>query len=55
MAGFVGGGGLGAIAINYGYYRYQADIMWITVILLVGIVQLFQEIGLRFVRKVDKR
>lgn len=55
MAGFVGGGGLGAIAINYGYYRYQAEIMWITVALLVVIVQLFQEIGLRFVGKVDKR
>lgn len=55
MAGFVGGGGLGAIAINYGYYRYQGDIMWITVGLLVVIVQLFQEIGLRVVRKMDKR
>ena len=55
MAGFVGGGGLGAIAINYGYYRYQGDIMWITVGLLVVIVQLFQEIGLRFVRQMDKR
>lgn len=55
MAGFVGGGGLGAIAINYGYYRYQAEMMWITVILLVVIVQIFQEIGLRFVRKIDKR
>ena len=55
MAGFVGGGGLGAIAINYGYYRYQGDIMWITVILLVVIVQLFQEVGLKLVRKVDKR
>lgn len=55
MAGFVGGGGLGAIAINYGYYRYQADVMWITVVLLVVIVQLFQEFGLRLVSKVDKR
>lgn len=55
MAGFVGGGGLGAIAINYGYYRYQGDIMWITVALLVVIVQLFQEIGLHFVSRVDKR
>lgn len=55
MAGFVGGGGLGAIAINYGYYRYQAEIMWITVALLVVIVQLFQETGLRFVSKIDKR
>lgn len=55
MAGFVGGGGLGAIAINYGYYRYQADIMWITVALLIVIVQLFQEAGLRLVSKVDRR
>lgn len=55
MAGFVGGGGLGAIAINYGYYRYQGDVMWITVALLVLIVQLFQELGLKLVRKVDKR
>lgn len=55
MAGFVGGGGLGAIAINYGYYRYQGDVMWITVGLLVIIVQLFQEIGLHLVRRLDKR
>lgn len=55
MAGFVGGGGLGAIAINYGYYRYQSDIMLITVILLVIIVQIFQEGGLKLVSKVDKR
>lgn len=55
MAGFVGGGGLGAIAINYGYYRYQGNMMWITVFLLVIIVQLFQEIGLKLVGRVDKR
>lgn len=55
MAGFVGGGGLGAIAINYGYYRYQSDIMLVTVILLVIIVQIFQEGGLKLVGKVDKR
>lgn len=55
MAGFVGGGGLGAIAINYGYYRYQSDIMLITVALLVVIVQIFQEGGLKLVSKVDKR
>lgn len=55
MAGFVGGGGLGTIAINYGYYRYQAGIMWITVAFLVVIVQLYQELGLRVVRKIDKR
>ncbi len=55
MAGFVGGGGLGAIAINYGYYRYQTNVMLITVALLVIIVQLFQEVGLRVVNKLDKR
>lgn len=55
MAGFVGGGGLGAIAINYGYYRYQTDVMLITVALLVLIVQLFQEVGIRLVNKIDKR
>ncbi len=55
MAGFVGGGGLGAIAINYGYYRYQGDMMLITVALLVVIVQLFQEVGVRLVKKIDKR
>lgn len=55
MAGFVGGGGLGAIAINYGYYRYQSDMMFITVILLVIIVQIFQEGGLKLVSKVDRR
>ena len=55
MAGFVGGGGLGAIGINYGYYRYQEDIMLITVILLVIIVQVFQETGMRIATKTDKR
>lgn len=55
MAGFVGGGGLGAIAINYGYYRYQTDVMLITVVLLVIIVQIFQEVGMRIVNKTDKR
>ena len=55
MAGFVGGGGLGAIAINYGYYRYQDDIMLITVILLVILVQVFQETGMRIANGTDKR
>lgn len=55
MAGFVGGGGLGAIAINYGYYRYDNGVMLITVALLVIIVQLFQTVGMRLVRKLDKR
>lgn len=55
MAGFVGGGGLGAIATNYGYYRYNTEVMLITVLLLVVIVQIFQEGGLRLVRRIDKR
>lgn len=55
MSGFVGGGGLGDIAIKYGYYRYQTDVMLITVLLLVVIVQIFQEIGMRVARKTDKR
>lgn len=55
MAGFTGGGGLGAIAVNYGYYRYEEGIMFITVIFLVLIVQMFQEIGIRVIRKTDKR
>ena len=55
MAGFVGGGGLGAIAINYGYYRYNKDIMWITVALIVVIVQIFQLAGQGIAKKTDKR
>ncbi len=55
MAGFVGGGGLGAIAINYGYYRYQTDMMLITVAILVIIVQIIQETGMRMSRVSDKR
>ncbi|NLL39884.1 MAG: ABC transporter permease [Clostridiales bacterium] len=55
MAGFVGGGGLGSIAINYGYYRYQEDVMLITVLLLVVIVQIFQEVGMKIAKVADKR
>jgi len=55
MAGFVGGGGLGTIAVNYGYYRYQRDIMAVTVVLLVIIVQAFQEVGMRLAKLLDKR
>ena len=55
MAGFVGGGGLGAIAVNYGYYRYQTKVMMITVALLVIIVQIFQEGGIKLVNRIDRR
>ena len=55
MAGAVGGGGLGDIAIRYGYHRYQTDIMLVTVILLVVLVQVFQTIGNRLAIRLDKR
>lgn len=55
MAGALGGGGLGDIALQYGYYRYQADIMWMTVILLVLLVQVMQYAGTKLSRKLDKR
>ena len=55
MAGAVGGGGLGNIAISYGYNRYQTDVMFVTVVLLIIIVQIFQEIGTRGARRSDKR
>ena len=47
MAGFVGGGGLGDIAIQYGFYRYQSDILFFSVAILIIIVQIFQEAGTR--------
>ena len=55
MAGFTGGGGLGDIAIRYGYYRYQTSIMIVTVVLLVVLVQIFQSIGMFLAAKLDKR
>ncbi len=55
MAGFVGGGGLGTIAINYGLYRYETVIMLITLALLIFIVQLFQTVGVKIATKIDKR
>ena len=55
MAGFVGGSGLGAVAINYGYYRGQRDIMYVMVVLLVLIVQILQEVGMFVAKKTDKR
>lgn len=50
MAGLVGGGGLGDLAVRYGYYRYQPDVMWLTVILLLVLVQLLQMLGDRLVK-----
>ena len=55
MAGFVGGGGLGDIAIRFGYYRYEDEIMLITVVILVLVVQILQEIGMRIANSSDRR
>ena len=55
MAGAVGGGGLGAIAINYGYYRFQTDMLYVTVVLMIFLVQIIQ-MAFNFVAKrIDKR
>lgn len=55
MSGTVGGGGLGDIAVRYGYYRWQADIMIITVLLLIVIFQIIQNIGMRIASQLDHR
>lgn len=55
MSGTVGGGGLGDIAVRYGYYRWQTDIMIITVILLIVLFQIIQMIGTRIASGIDKR
>lgn len=55
LSGFVGGGGLGDIAVRYGYYRYEVGIMLIAVIFLVVLVQIIQMIGNRTSSKTDKR
>lgn len=55
MAGAIGGGGLGKIAINYGYYRYQPAVMLIAVVLIVVLVQIFQSVGTYFAVSLDRR
>jgi D-methionine transport system permease protein len=55
MAGTLGGGGLGDIAIRYGHYRFQPTIMWITIVVLVILVQIMQEIGIKAAAKLDNR
>lgn len=55
MSGIIGGGGLGKIAINYGYYRYKYIVMVFAVILLIVLVQIFQSVGTRLAVKLDKR
>lgn len=55
MSGIIGGGGLGKIAINYGYYRYKYLVMLIAVVLLIVLVQIFQSVGTHLAVKSDKR
>ncbi len=55
VAGVVGGGGIGDLAIRYGYYRFQTDVMFITVALLIALVQIIQFTGNRIARHIDKR
>lgn len=55
MAGALGGGGLGAVAQRYGYYRRQEDLLWASVIVIVVVVQLIQFVGNTIARSIDKR
>lgn len=55
MAGIIGGGGLGKLAINYGYYNFKNLVMWVAVIALVILVQLFQSVGTKIAARCDKR
>ena len=55
MSGIIGGGGLGKIAITYGYYRYKYLVMIFAVILLIALVQIFQSVGTHLATKTDKR
>ncbi len=55
MAGVVGGGGLGDIAIRYGYYRYETGIMIGTIVILIILVQILQGVGMMLSKKMDKR
>lgn len=55
MSGTVGGGGLGDIAVRYGYYRWQTDIMIVTVLLLILLFQIIQMIGTKVAQGIDRR
>ncbi len=55
MSGVIGGGGLGQIAINYGYYRRETFVMVLAVLLLIIMVQIFQSVGTKLTQKNDKR
>lgn len=55
MAGVVGGGGLGDIAIRYGYYRYDTPVMLVTLVFIIAIVQLMQVVGTLLAKRMDHR
>ncbi|HEY9274859.1 MULTISPECIES: methionine ABC transporter permease [Achromobacter] len=55
MAGAIGGGGLGDLAIRYGYQRFQSDVMAAVVIVLIVLVQVIQSLGDRYVRRISHR
>nr|WP_321269976.1 methionine ABC transporter permease [uncultured Tolumonas sp.] len=55
MAGIVGGGGVGDLAIRFGYYRYETGVMVVTVVALIVLVQIIQSLGDRFAKNADKR
>ena len=55
MAGFTGGGGLGDIATRYGLYKFDTGTMWLVVVIIVVIVQIMQEIGIRIAKVTDNR
>jgi D-methionine transport system permease protein len=55
VAGLVGGGGIGDFAIRYGYYRYETDVMVVTILLIIAFVQVLQFAGNHIVRRLDKR
>src|SRR5699024_2048664 len=55
MAGVIGGGGIGDLAIRFGYYRFQNDVMFLTVVILIVLVQLIQFTGDKAAKAVDKR
>lgn len=55
LATLVGGGGLGAIAVQYGLYRFKYEIMYVASIIIIILVEILQELGLRLAKKVDKR
>ena len=55
MAGTIGGTGLGQVAITYGYQRFEDDVIWVCMILIVIIVQIIQEVGMHIAHRTDKR